>query len=236
MIIENSFEVPAGIEQVWSYLLDVKEVVVCMPGAELTETVDERNWKGKVTIKLGPVSMSFAGKVTMEERDDEAHRIVLKAAGMEQRGKGRAAATVTTTARQSDGGTRVEVVQDLQVQGQVASMSRGMMKDVSEKLTRQFAQCLEANLQTREAPAPALEGSTAPAAAAPDAAVAAIEEPDKVAATQPSSGAPGQPHERRSAPTPVRGTEVNALSLLLGALWGAIRRFVARLLGRAPGS
>jgi carbon monoxide dehydrogenase subunit G len=61
MLIENSFEVPAPIDHVWNYMLDVEKVVVCMPGAQLTETIDENNYKGKVTVKLGPVSLSFAG-------------------------------------------------------------------------------------------------------------------------------------------------------------------------------
>ena len=70
-----------------------------MPGAELTETVDDRNWKGKVNVKFGPVALSFAGTVATTERDDEAHRAVLRAKGMEQKGKGAANATVTSVAR-----------------------------------------------------------------------------------------------------------------------------------------
>jgi carbon monoxide dehydrogenase subunit G len=153
--LENSFEVPADLERVWSYLLDVERVVPCMPGAELTETVDDRTWKGKVTIKLGPVSMAFAGKVHLAERDDAGHRAVLEASGMETRGKGAASAKVTTTAEQADGGTRVRVAQDLKIQGQAAQVARGMMDDVTAKLTQQFADCLKANLGTEEEAAPA---------------------------------------------------------------------------------
>lgn len=151
MLIENSFEVSAPIDRVWSYLLDVEQVVPCMPGAELTETIDESNWKGKVTIKLGPVSLAFAGKVNMEERDEGAHRAVLKASGMEQRGKGAASAIITSTleAATSDS-TIVNIVQDLKVSGQAAQFSRGMMQDVTNKLTQQFADCLQANMQTEE--------------------------------------------------------------------------------------
>jgi carbon monoxide dehydrogenase subunit G len=152
MLIENSFDVSAPIDHVWSYLLDVEKVVPCMPGAELTETIDERNWKGKVTIKLGPVSLAFAGKVTMEELDEAAHRAVLKASGMEQRGKGAASATITSTLEQSPQGTQVQIVQDLKVSGQAAQFSRGMMQDVSNKLTREFADCLKANMQAEERP------------------------------------------------------------------------------------
>ena len=154
MIIENDFEVPAPIETVWAYLLDVEKVVPCMPGAELTETVDDSNWKGKVTVKVGPVSLSFAGKVAMEERDESAHKVVLKGQGMEQRGKGAASAIITSTLEAADGVTRVNVVQDIKIQGQAAQFSRGMMQDVSSKLTRQFAECLAANMAAEERTAP----------------------------------------------------------------------------------
>ena len=70
MEIENEFTVPAPIDHVWAYLLDVERVAPCMPGAELTEVVDDTTWKGKVNMKLGPVSLSFAGTVTMQDRDD----------------------------------------------------------------------------------------------------------------------------------------------------------------------
>lgn len=147
MHIENSFEVDAPIDRVWAYMLDVERVVPCMPGAELTETIDDSHWKGKVTIKLGPVSLSFAGKVRMEELNETERRAILKASGMEQKGKGAASATIMTTLLDTGGGTRVDIVQDLSVSGQVAQMSRGMMQDVSSKLTLQFADCLKKNMQ-----------------------------------------------------------------------------------------
>jgi carbon monoxide dehydrogenase subunit G len=150
MLIENSFDVSAPIDQVWIYLQDIEKVVPCMPGAELTETIDESNWKGKVTIKLGPVSLAFAGKVTLDELDEAGRRAVLKASGMEQRGKGAASATITSTLEQSSEGTRVKIVQDLKVSGQAAQFSRGMMQDVSNKLTREFADCLKANMQAED--------------------------------------------------------------------------------------
>ena len=96
MLIENEFTVAAPIDFLWSYLLDVEKIAPCMPGAELTEVVDDHNWKGKLNAKFGPVSMSFAGTVTIESRDDAAHRVVLSAKGMEQKGKGAANAKVTS--------------------------------------------------------------------------------------------------------------------------------------------
>jgi carbon monoxide dehydrogenase subunit G len=202
MLLENSFEVPAGIDRTWNYLLDVERVVPCMPGAELTETIDDSHWKGRVTIKLGPVSMAFKGKVEIAERDDAAHRVVLKASGMEQRGKGAASATITTTAEPASSGTRVVVVQDLKVQGQAAQMSRGMMQDVSAKLTKQFAQCIEANLQAEPAapePAPAATGS-APKEPAPVATEPAAQ--PGPASSEPAPAAPDS-SETRAAEGPL---------------------------------
>jgi carbon monoxide dehydrogenase subunit G len=160
MRIENSFEVPASVDRVWAYMLDVEKVAPCMPGAELTETVDDRNWKGKVKIKLGPVGMTFSGKVGMEERDDAAHRVVLRASGTEQTGKGVASATVTSTLQETQSGTRVDIVQDLKISGQAAQLSRGMMQDISSKLTQQFADCLKANMEAEEQAAPGEEPRT----------------------------------------------------------------------------
>ena len=162
MLIENEFEVAPPVDAVWAYLLDVAKIAPCLPGAELTETVDDANWKGKVVVKLGPVSLSFAGTVTMAERDDQAHRVVLKAHGMEQRGKGAATALVTAWAQATEnGGTKVRFSQDITVSGAVAQYSRGMMQDVSGRLTKQFADCIQANLGAETA---AARGEAPPAA------------------------------------------------------------------------
>ena len=175
MLIENEFQVQAPIDHLWSYLLDVEKVAPCAPGAELTEVVDDRNWKGKILMKLGPISLSFAGTVTMEERDDVAHRVVLKAAGMEQRGKGAASANVTSWLEPGDGVTTVKMQADITLTGAVAQLSRGLLPDVSKKLTQQFAECLHASMLAQEA------------AAAPGEAPAAVARPT-VAAAKPVGG------------------------------------------------
>ena len=150
MEIENEFTVPAPIDHVWAYLLDVERVAPCMPGAELTEVVDDHTWKGKVNMKLGPVSLTFAGTVTMQERDDQAKRIVLAAKGMEQKGKGAANASVTSWLEQGDGVTNVKMRADIHLTGTVAQLSRGLLPEVSRKLTQQFADCLLESMRAAE--------------------------------------------------------------------------------------
>ena len=150
MEIENEFTVPAPIDHVWAYLLDVERVAPCMPGAELTEIVDDTTWKGKVNMKLGPVSLSFAGTVTMQDRDDQAHRIVLAAKGMEQKGKGAANASVTSWLEDGQGETHVKMQADIHLTGTVAQLSRGLLPEVSRKLTQQFADCLARSMGAAE--------------------------------------------------------------------------------------
>ena len=207
MKIENSFEVPAPTETVWDYMLDIEKFVPCMPGASLTETIDDTHWKGKLTVKLGPVSLNFAGKVEMSERDDETHRVVLEASGMEQRGKGAAQATVTSNLEPFEGGTRVLVVQDLKISGQAAQFSRGMMQDVSAKLTKKFADCLKANMTIDEQ------------AASADAPAAAEANPDAAEVPAPM-------------PKRVEAKPVGGIRLALGALVSAVIRFFKKLFGR----
>ena len=73
--IENQFEMQAPIDDVWNYLLDVERVAPCMPGAELTEVVDENTYKGKAGVKLGPVN--HPNEVTHELNKPEHQRVMM---------------------------------------------------------------------------------------------------------------------------------------------------------------
>jgi hypothetical protein len=151
MQIENEFTVATPVEQLWGYLLDVERIAPCMPGAELTEVVDETNWKGKLNMKFGPVSLSFGGTVSMKERDDAAHRVSLHAQGMEAKGKGAATATITSWLEPAEGGkTTVKMSADITLTGAAAQLSRGLIPEVSRKLTQQFADCLEATINAEQ--------------------------------------------------------------------------------------
>ena len=77
MRLENSFEVAATLDEAWALLNDVPRVVPCMPGAELTETVDSNTWKGLVHVRLGPIALQFDTDVVREQEDKRGHRVVL---------------------------------------------------------------------------------------------------------------------------------------------------------------
>lgn len=213
MEIENEFTVAAPADRLWSHLLDVERIAPCLPGAELTETVDERTWKGKVNMKLGPVSMTFSGTVGIEERDDTAHRVVLRAKGMESKGKGAANAMVTSWLQPGAGSTTVKMVADIQLTGAVAQLSRGLLPEVSRKLTQQFADCLQETMLGAEEPLPPV-GASEPGSSEPGAS---------------TSSAP-PPQAARAAP-PVKAKPIGGLSLGLAAIWAAIANLFRRLFG-----
>ena len=69
MEFDNSFDVPLAPEQAWKVLMDIPRIAPCMPGAELTEVVDQQHFKGKISVRLGPVSLAFAGRVEIDSID-----------------------------------------------------------------------------------------------------------------------------------------------------------------------
>jgi uncharacterized protein len=162
--IENSFQVAAPPEAAWALLMDVPRVIPCMPGATLAETVDENHWKAKLAVKLGPIALNFDADVTRDTADVEAHRAVLSTNARESKGRGGAIAAIESTLTAQDGGTRVDIVTDLTMNGAVAQYGRGMVQPVAAQLTAQFAQCLQSQLA---APPPAEVG--APPSSPPEA-------------------------------------------------------------------
>jgi hypothetical protein len=147
MKIENSFEVAAPKRSAWELLMDVPRVVPCMPGAELTETVDDANWKAKVSVKLGPIALQFAADIARTEVDEANDRVVLSTKARETRGRGGAQAAIESRLTElGPAHTRVEVVTDLSLSGAVAQYGRGIVQDVAGQMVAKFAECLQAQL------------------------------------------------------------------------------------------
>jgi len=150
MKLEHEFTVPAPVGTVWAALVDPERVAPCMPGATLTE-VDGQRFSGTVKVKLGPITLMYKGSGEFLETDETARRAVLKASGKDVRGNGTAAATVTATLAEVDGGTRCAVVTDLSITGRPAQFGRGLIAEVGGKIIDQFATCLASRLGTEEA-------------------------------------------------------------------------------------
>jgi carbon monoxide dehydrogenase subunit G len=196
MEFTNNFTVSASIDEVFKVLTDAQEVAPCVPGAQITEAIDENHYRGTVKVKLGAVQMTYRGELEM--RPDEATRtITLDAKGTEMRGSGGASGTFTTRLVSTEsGGTEVEIVSRVDVTGRVAQFGRGIMQDVANRLIKEFAQCLEQKLQPpRNAAEPPDE---APSAGEAQATSAAPPSPD----TAPTDAAGAHPGPEQSGPIP----------------------------------
>jgi uncharacterized protein len=225
MKIENTVEVDAPLDRVWALVNDIPRVAPCMPGAALTGVLDDQTYEGTVAVKLGPLRMSYKGKVTVEDVDEANHSARLAASGRDTKGAGTAKASVETRMEAAgDTHTRLHVTSDVQLTGKVASFGRGgAINDVATRLFGQFADCLRATLEAESAttPEPATPAApTGPAAPTP--------------AEAPSAPTPA---EAPAAATPAEALDAGSLvgTVIKGrlqALFQAIARFFRRLFGR----
>jgi uncharacterized protein len=161
MLISNDFEVAQPVSKVWEFFGDIPRVAACLPGAQLTENLGDDKFGGRVAIKMGPVRLQFVGTAEITERDETARRIVVHAAGADERGRGQASMVVTAALAPAGSGTKVAVTQDLQLAGAAAQYGRGMISDVTAVLMRDFSTNMASQIAAAE------RGETVQAAAAP---------------------------------------------------------------------
>jgi carbon monoxide dehydrogenase subunit G len=172
MKFDNSFEVPLPPAKAWATLMDIESIAPCMPGAELTEIVDDKTFKGKVSVRLGPVALTFQGAASFEDVDNTAHKATVKAQGADAKGRGGANANVAFHLEPSDAGSTVKIHTDLQLSGSVAQYGRGagMIQDLAGQIIGQFATNLSQKIEAEmpaDAEAAANDAPTAAPVAAP---------------------------------------------------------------------
>jgi uncharacterized protein len=155
MQFQNIFTVPLSPDEAWRVLMDVKRIAPCMPGAELTEVIDRTNFKGRISVRLGPVALTFDGTVKLEDLDDTAHTARIKAQGSDSKGRGGAQASSSFRLEPTPEGTKVLVDTDLILSGAVAQYGRGagIIQATANQIIQQFSACLKAELSS----APAIE-------------------------------------------------------------------------------
>ena len=170
MEFTNEFTIPLGIDEAFEVLTDLERVAPCMPGATLEE-VDGDTYSGRVKVKVGPMSLTYAGDATLTEKDDDAHTARIEASGREKRGAGTASADVRANLQDKGGETLVTVTTDINITGKPAQFGRGVMADVGAKIIDRFADNLR-DMLTGEKGGPTAE---APDAATPTTATATAE-------------------------------------------------------------
>ena len=213
MKLEQSFEVAAPLDRVWRTLIDVEHVAPCLPGAAVTGRNDDGSYNGTFTVKIGPTTASYTGKLQMESIDEASHSATMQAQGTDKRGQGGAKATIHSRLAPADGtGTRVEVVTDYHITGRLARFGRGgMIEDISERLLREFAKRLQSSLAAQQdtivsSGAPAAQQDTIVSSGAPAPAAEAVSAAEPAAAVGAASagegdGAPAR-DETMFAPAP----------------------------------
>ena len=166
--IEKSFTVQAPADAVWDFLTDPRRVAGCLPGAAITDRVDDATYTGTITVKAGPVTANYKGKLHFDRLDREAGEAELSGSGQETKGKG--GADMRMKSRVVERGpieTEVVVTSDVNVVGVLAQFGRGMIQDVSDQLFGKFTDCMRGQLEGAAEPAAAggasagAEGATA---------------------------------------------------------------------------
>lgn len=167
MKLENEFRVSVPIDRAWEVLTDIPLITPCLPGASLTDH-DADDYKGKIKIKVGPVTADYSGSAVFVTRDEATHHVEISASGRDSRGSGNASATITADMSTDGDGTKVSIVTDLKISGKVAQFGKGMIAEVSGKLIDQFVDCIEQELLGEAIiDQVAAESTTASGAAAP---------------------------------------------------------------------
>jgi carbon monoxide dehydrogenase subunit G len=169
MEFDNSFEVPLPPAEAWAVLMDIPRIAPCMPGAELTEIVDPQNFKGKISVRLGPVALAFAGRVEFDRIDAVNRSASLKAQGSDAKGRGAANAMATFHVEPDGSGARVVIHTDLSLSGAVAQYGRGvgMIQATAAQIIGQFAGNLRAQLAQQPASPAAIQAAPIPLPAKP---------------------------------------------------------------------
>lgn len=198
MEFRHEFTVPVPVDEAWHVLLDVERIAPCMPGATV-DSVDGDDFTGHVKVKVGPMTVAYAGSASFVEKDAAERRVKVQAKGKETRGTGTASVSVTAQLHEEDASTRVTVLTDLAITGRPAQFGRGVMDDVGKKLLNQFADCVASQLAAK--PAGAAGGATA---ATPGAGGGAAET---------SGGAAAAPPEERPTPEAISAFSVAGASV-----------------------
>lgn len=144
--IKKDFSVEEPIEKVWDYLANPAKIVSCVPGASITEEIDDRNFKGEVTMKFGPVKAKYSGEIAIQELDMEAKKMVMKGRGLDSKGKGSADMVMNGDLTPTETGTDVHFAMEISIIGMLAQFGSRLINDVSDQLLNQFVTNFKAKL------------------------------------------------------------------------------------------
>jgi len=221
--LQHQTEVGASPENVWKFLQNTRVVVACLAGAELVDELGDDRYEGVLKVAVGPLKMSYAGDVTVVERDATARRIVLVGSGRDKRGAGAVQAHVRLQVEPAEGGCRLDVVSDVDLSGRIASLGRGV-RDVANRMFVEFAGQLATRVENPAGASNATSRGPAITPAANESAGARA----STSAQEPTDSRAGRPSAIRAVDPPGDAGEIKVLPLL----WSVTRERLADLLER----
>jgi hypothetical protein len=206
--LKQTFQVRAPVDTVWAFLLNPENVVACMPGASLTQVVDDKSFVGSVKVKVGAVTAQYQGTITYIETDRAAGIVKMLAEGKE-RGGGTVRGTIVSQLTAIEGGaaTNVETSSSIDLTGKIAQVGRGMIEGVSGQIIKMYVNNVRAMLE------PLAAAAAAPAA------------PAGGTSGEASAGAAAAP---TPPPAPVRQESINIVAVVLRTLWERFKSLFKR--------
>jgi carbon monoxide dehydrogenase subunit G len=202
VVLDKKYPVSAGLEASWAILSNMNELATCMPGAQITEEIDDKHFKGSVRVKVGPAVAAFAGTIEILTLDPVTRTLKMMGKGADKSGSSASMELTATLVSADSGHSTLEGHAEVIVNGKFAQFGGRMMTSVSDMILLQFADVFSQKAQ-------ALQGATAPAAEA---------------GAEAAAGAPPAPPPS----APIVAKEFNAL----GFAWLMIKKFFADLFGR----
>ncbi len=204
--LKEEFEVAAPIDEVWKFLMDPQRMIVCLPGAAVTEIVDEKQFIGSVKLKIGAITAKYNGTITYTTADQSEYLCVMLAEAKEK-GGGTVSGTITTRLVQGDGAVQATVESCVDMTGRVVQVGRGMIEGVAAVIIGKFVVNIK---KTLEAPV----GEEAAAEVAP--------------AAVPGAEAQPTPPQRLNE----EDDSINVLAVVFKVIWTGIVNFFKRLFGK----
>lgn len=205
--IRKEFDIKQPMDVVWKSLANPEDIVTCVPGAQITEKIDDKNYKGGVITKFGPVKVTYNGEIHIEELDEANKKMVLKGKGLDSKGKGSADMEMTGLLSEIDGGTHVDFTMNITIIGMLAQFGSRLIQDVSDQLLNQFVSNFQNKLDSENPPMDTAAGVV-------DAVSDAIENAAESAASTVSNTAKAATEKVATATKSAPDNSLNAFSLI----------------------
>lgn len=151
--IDKSYPIPCAADVAWAFLQDLQAVAGCMPGAKITERLDDGRYKGTVTVKLGPATMAFRGEVEMKGVDPAARSLQLVGKGTDSTGSSGATMNLTARVEAGESAAQCNLVgsSEVSMSGKAVAFGGRMMNAVADQLLKQFADNFSARVSALQA-------------------------------------------------------------------------------------